>query len=311
MNITTGGYLFAYFTGESSDGEQIYFALSRDGLHWTDLNSGFPVLRSDMGEKGVRDPFLLKSQIDEQFYLIATDLRIANGRGWKAAQESGSTQMILWRSEDLIHWSKPWAFSVGIPGAGCVWAPEAIYDPKREAYLVFWASKTAEPGEMQRKHRIYCSYTCDFVTFTEPVKYIERTHDVIDTTIVKEDDVFYRFSKDETTKNIRIDCGTDLMGAFTEVESTVLNGLMGVEGPAAFWSEASECWCLLVDQFAKGLGYLPLTAKTLKCGDFQIMKQDQYHMGKNKKRHGSVLPLSEAEYGRVEAYWKHDQENVM
>ena len=31
------GYLFVHFTGEDKDGEQIYFSLSRDGLHWEDL----------------------------------------------------------------------------------------------------------------------------------------------------------------------------------------------------------------------------------------------------------------------------------
>lgn len=40
------GYLFVHFTGEEKLGEQIYFALSRDGLHWMDLNEGKPVLVS-------------------------------------------------------------------------------------------------------------------------------------------------------------------------------------------------------------------------------------------------------------------------
>ena len=37
-------YLMAHFTGESSNyGEQIYFAISTDGLYWTDLNNSQPV----------------------------------------------------------------------------------------------------------------------------------------------------------------------------------------------------------------------------------------------------------------------------
>lgn len=32
------GYLFVHFTGEQQYGEQIYFSISRDGLHWKDLN---------------------------------------------------------------------------------------------------------------------------------------------------------------------------------------------------------------------------------------------------------------------------------
>lgn len=52
-------YLFVHFTGEDENGEQIYFSVSKDGLHWMDLGSG-PALVSDIGEKGVRDPFSCK-----------------------------------------------------------------------------------------------------------------------------------------------------------------------------------------------------------------------------------------------------------
>ena len=70
------GYLFVHFTGEQKDGEQIYFSISRDGLHWEDLNDGQPVLYSHLGMQGVRDPFLLRDPKQKKFYLIATDLRI-------------------------------------------------------------------------------------------------------------------------------------------------------------------------------------------------------------------------------------------
>ncbi|MEJ2852450.1 MULTISPECIES: hypothetical protein [unclassified Saccharothrix] len=55
------GYLMAHFTGEHPTGEQIYFTHSRDGLHWTELNNGAPVLLSTVGERGVRDPALVRS----------------------------------------------------------------------------------------------------------------------------------------------------------------------------------------------------------------------------------------------------------
>ncbi|MGW0732250.1 family 43 glycosylhydrolase, partial [Streptomyces sp. NPDC002851] len=73
------GYLFAYFTGEgTADGEQIRYALSRgnDPLHWRELNGGKPVLTSDVGEKGLRDPFVIRSPQGDKFYMIATDLRM-------------------------------------------------------------------------------------------------------------------------------------------------------------------------------------------------------------------------------------------
>lgn len=126
------GYLFAHFIGEEKDGEQIYFSLSRDGLHWQDLNQGRPVLRSNVGERGARDPFLLRSPFPEKegekYYLIATDLRIEAGKGWEAAQYEGSRDILVWESLDLVHWTGPFPRTVGVEGAGCVWAPEAFVE---------------------------------------------------------------------------------------------------------------------------------------------------------------------------------------
>lgn len=33
-------FLFTHFTSGRPDGEQVYFPVSRDGLHWRDLNGG-------------------------------------------------------------------------------------------------------------------------------------------------------------------------------------------------------------------------------------------------------------------------------
>lgn len=303
-----GGYLFVTFTDGREDGEQIYFALSRDGLHWKDLNGGNPVLCSHIGERGVRDPFILRachggsSGDREHFYLIATDLRIANGKGWEAAVHKGSRSVILWESDDLVHWTKERSIEIGVPEAGCVWAPEAVYDEKRGCYLMFFASCVKLPGDKEPKHRIYASSTKDFREFSEPQIYIEREHDVIDTTIVKEGDLYYRISKDEKTKSIYIDCGEDLMGDFAEVRSEVLRNLTGVEGPAAFFRKEQGMWCLLVDQFAAQKGYLPLLTRNLAGGEFFVMEPGSYDMGAIKKRHGSVLTLTAGEYERLEAF---------
>lgn len=44
-------YLFAHFIGEQPDSEQVYFSISKDGLHFTDLNQGCAVLKNPLGEK--------------------------------------------------------------------------------------------------------------------------------------------------------------------------------------------------------------------------------------------------------------------
>ena len=225
--MTYAGYLFAHFTGEQKDGEQIYFSLSRDGLHWKDLREGQPVLRSGIGEKGARDPFLIRTP--DRFYLIATDLRIEAGKGWETAQYRGSRDMLVWSSDDLASWQGPKAHTVGVEGAGCVWAPEAVYDEEQGAVLVFWASM--EEG----KQRIYASHTTDFENFTEPFLFLEKDNHVIDTTIIHTEQGYYRYTKDETVKTVCVDFSKTLHPEdFKEIRSVTLSALYGVEGPEIF-----------------------------------------------------------------------------
>lgn len=299
------GYLFVHFTGEHPTGEQIYFSISRDGLHWNDLNGGEPILWSKLGEKGVRDPFIIRNPFYKdggfKFFLIATDLRIANGKGWGVAQYEGSRDIIVWRSNDLINWEEPTAHTVGIPGAGCVWAPECIYDEEKDAIMVFWASMTKFEGDEHHKQRIFVSYTKDFKEFTEPELYIERDNHVIDTTIIKGVDGYYRYSKDETTKHIRVDFGKTLdKNSFTDVESSVLDSIPGVEGPEIFKFNDRDEWCLIVDRFARGQGYLPLITNDLSSGEFKVLSDDEFDMGKTLKRHGGIINITDEEYIALE-----------
>ena len=76
--------------------EQVYFALSPDGRHWEALG-GEPILISTLGERGVRDPFLLRSHDGKHFYLLATDLSINLNPDWKRAVHRGSRSLVIWK----------------------------------------------------------------------------------------------------------------------------------------------------------------------------------------------------------------------
>lgn len=306
MKIDGCGYLIVYFTGVSNDGEQVYFSISKDGLHWNDLNGGRPVLKSSVGEKGVRDPFIIRTVDEYKYFIIATDLRIASGKGWDRAQYEGSRSIVIWESHDLVNWSQERIIEVGVPKAGCVWAPEAIYNDKTDEYMVFWASMVKEEGDDVPKQRIYCSNTKDFRTFSNPIKYIERENHIIDTTIIKDKEAYYRISKDETTKIIKMDTCLDLLkGPFIPVNTPVLEDIIGVEGPAAFQLNNKE-WCLMVDQFAIAGGYRPLVTRDISSGEFQVIPSSDYDMGSNKKSHGSILKLNQKEYELIMRRYGND-----
>jgi len=302
-----GGYLFVTFKGESPNGEQIHFALSRDGRTWTALNESKPVLVSQIGEKGARDPYLLRTE-DGRFILVATDLSIylkrkevGNGPAtWKQVVESGSKSLVIWESTNLVNWIGPRLANVAPKDAGCAWAPEAIYDPAAGDYLVFWASTTA--ADHFKKHRIWACHTKDFREFSPPAVYIQRDSGTIDTTIVHDGQMYYRFSKDETRKAIIMESSSQLAGPWKEVDRFSLAKTLGIEGPECYPLHAKSTgepttWCLIVDAYAKSQGYQPYNTLDLSKGNFTKAEGFSFPF---KFRHGTVLPISGEEYNRLE-----------
>jgi hypothetical protein len=297
------GYLFVTFTnGGGGMAEQIYFGLSKDGRNWQALNSGKPVLVSTLGEKGVRDPYILRSADGKKFYIIATDLSIGLHPGWKRAVEAGSKSLVIWESSDLVHWSEPWIVKVAPDDAGCTWAPEAIYDPESRRYLVYWASTTKRDNFA--KQRIWGAWTTDFKTFSAPFIFIEKPTTIIDTDIVRaEDGKYYRFTKDEKFKAITMEVADKLSGPWKDVPNFSLAQLRGYEGPSCYFIEPPAPgkparWCLILDQYSKGTGYQPFVTDNIAKGQFTPGEGFTFPF---PFRHGSVLPLSDAEYQRVEA----------
>lgn len=296
-----GGFLFVTFKGEQTPmSEQIYFALSHDGRHWSALNGSHPVLVSTLGEKGVRDPYLIRAHGGKKFYLVATDLSVCANGNWNRATHAGSHSLVIWDSTDLVHWSKPRLVKVAPDDAGCAWAPEAVYDEGRDAYLTFWASTTGRDNFA--KQRIWAAWTKDFVTFDKPFPYIDKPWDVIDADIVRDNGNFYRFSKDEKYKAITMETSAGLLGPWSEVTNFSLAALRGYEGPECYLIQPAADgktakWCLILDQYSKGAGYQPFVTEDLSGGQF---KPGEDFVFPFRFRHGCALPITVSEFQRLE-----------
>ncbi|UOQ48444.1 Ig-like domain-containing protein [Gracilibacillus caseinilyticus] len=304
------GYLFSYFTGESTaDGEQIYFALSEgnDPLHWQELNNGEPVITSDMGEKGLRDPFIIRSPEGDKFYMIATDLKIHGNGDWGRAQTEGSRSIMVWESTDLINWSEQRMVEVAPKEAGNTWAPEIFYDKSIGKYVIFWASKLYDSEENRNSgdsyQRMMYTTTRDFHTFSEPEIYLDYGYSVIDTTMIEDAGKIYRFTKDErgndpenapNGKFILQESGDSVLDPNFELitegigKGTISQG----EGPAIFKSNTEDKWYLFIDEFG-GRGYIPFETTDLASGEWRI--SEEYDLP-DSPRHGTVLPVTQEEY---------------
>ncbi len=292
-------YLFVHFTTEKKDAENIYFAVSKDGLHWEDVGGDKPILTTKKGSGGIRDPFIVYDERLGKYFIIATDLNTEDG-DWDRAANRGSRSLFVWESENLTDWAKERLVEVGIAEAGCVWAPEAVYCKEKESWFVFWASNVKEAGETEPKQRIYGSFTGNFKEFAPAFKYIERKENVIDTDIVWDKGWYYRFSKDETNKVILMERSTDLInGPYEPVKSETLEKLTGVEGPECYYLEEQKKWSLIVDRYRENGGYLPLVCSDLESGNFTILDESHYDLGQRKKRHGGIIRISDEEMVRI------------
>ncbi|QDI71793.1 1,4-beta-xylanase [Streptomyces calvus] len=311
---TYAGYLFAYFTGEgTADGEQIRYALSRgnDALHWRELNGGEPVLTSTIGEKGLRDPFVIRSPEGDRFYMIATDLRMyRNSSGsWDEVQRHGSKSIMVWESTDLVHWTDQRLVEVSPDNAGNTWAPEAYWDDELDAYVVFWASKLYADDDPDHTgstyNRMLYATTKDFRTFSEPKIWNDPGYSVIDSTVVRHDDTYYRYTKDERDPSSGSPCSKFITGekstSLTDTSYDFVSDCIGRgamergEGPTVFKSNTEEKWYLFVDEYG-GRGYLPFETTDLASGTWTPSTDYQLPAS---PRHGTVIPVTQAEYDRL------------
>ncbi|WP_055711568.1 glycoside hydrolase family 43 protein [Streptomyces torulosus] len=300
------GYLMTHFIGEGATGQQIYFSHSSDGLHWNDLNGGGMTLRSTVGTRGVRDPALVRSPDGSKYWIIATDLCIDCGQTWSQAINDGSRNLVVWESTDLVTWSQPWLLNVAgaIPDGRNAWAPEAIWNPATNDYVLYWATNV--PLDGRTKHRVFYARTSDFRSITTPKTFIERpgTQEIIDTQIVEMPAGVgaYRYVRASGDGQITLEGSNSILGTWTTIGNLSGIGLTGaqVEGPMWMKFRDRNEWTLYLDQYASGRGYLPVfTTDPTSTSAYRLPASGSYNLGGTKKRHGSILTLTAAEESRV------------
>ncbi|WP_345800343.1 immunoglobulin-like domain-containing protein [Microbacterium sp. AZCO] len=347
----TEAYVWAFFTGEGAGAERVSLAASKgnDALAWNTLNGGQPLFTSTQGTTGLRDPFIIRSHEGDRFYMLATDLKVAGlAGGFTTAQISGSRYIEVWESDDLVHWSNQRHVKVSSDFAGNTWAPEAYWDAELDTYVVFWASNlyptanTADRTAVTYNRMMYAT-TDDFVTFSEPKIWsdVKRGNGLglIDSTVAKVNDVYYRFTKDEASMTIRQEKSTNLLATesgtlpgttgpadqWTLIKEKVATGLPngepgGVyssgEGPSIFPANPGDVnnmsWYLFIDQPDYHGGpnhYIPFGTTDITNGDSwlpfgaKLRANLPQNSDGGKPRHGTVIPVTRAEYQKVlEAY---------
>jgi len=272
--------LFAYFKGNGEDG--LHFAHSDDGLTWRFVNNGQPLLKPAIGrDKLMRDPHITVGT-DGTYHMVWTS-------SWKEPVIGYAT------SRDLIQWSEQRAITPMShePAVRNVWAPETFYDPATKQFLLFWSSTipgrfpaTDGSGGNGLNHRIYYTTTKDFKKFTSTKLLYDKDFNVIDATIIKENDRYIMFIKDETRepaaqKNIRYAVSPRAEGPYSEA-SPPITGNYWAEGPSAI--RLGSRWVVYFDKYTEHR-YGAIVSSDLKSWE-DISSQVQFPEG---ARHGTVL----------------------
>ena len=306
-------YLFVHFREKTTpDGEQVYFALSRDGFHWESVNNGAPVLWAYYGDKGVRDLTIIRCRDKNKFFIFATDLGVAYGlhnqyhQSWEEINRNGSKYLSCWESDNLVDWSEQKRIKIGDESFGCIWAPDIIYDKKAGNYVLHWSS--AHKSNNYGDKGIYYSRTNDFTNFTKPEPlYRKPGSSIIDPAIYEENGMYYMFAKcGKDPKRIILLQSENITGPYRQMEmfDKCMEELEegSYEGPTAVRMEDGR-WGLFLDYYVKEKacqGYVPFLGDSLEKGHFT--RADREFSFPYGFKHGTILTITTEEYERVRDY---------
>lgn len=305
----TDAFLLAYFTPESAeDGERIRLAVSDPGNpeRWTAVAGGRPILESALGERGARDPFLLRDPASGEVVLLATDLRVFPDDDWARAVRHGSRALLVWRTRDLVTWQDAQLVTVAPDCVGNVWAPKAYWSAERDAWLVIWASARyadTDARERAAHQALLAATTRDFREFGPSFVYLDPGHDVIDAAFVEAHGRSYRFSANslgedpDTGRHILVEVGDGLEDeAFAPVVVDLGKPeLVHAEGPAPFVDTDRGLWYVLIDENGHR-GYQLYRTTDPASGSWSHVQDAVLPSG---ARHGSVLPITLEERERL------------
>ena len=283
--------MISYFT---ADDESMYLALSDDGIRFTPVNDGSPVLHGEVGAGTLRDPFIGLGP-DGRFHLLATD-------GWT------STSIVHATSESLHDWSPQSLLPVmaDVCGARNAWAPEFFVDPSTGLAHLIWSS-VVDCDDTQRdwldgthEQRIWGTTTADFRAFEPSRVFFDPGYSVIDATVQATDVGFIMAFKDERGVNeVSTAHKNIVLATFSRPWSETAEPIIvispsrtpsPVEGPSLFRRDNE--WILIFDHYLEG-GY-----GALKSPDLANWQPAEISLPPGM-RHASVLRLPNAAFGDV------------
>ena len=314
-----GAYLFTYF---KDDTHGLYFALSKDGYSFTDVNNGNPIMAGDTvaQQKGIRDPHITRGP-DVAFYLAMTDLHIFGQRmGYRTTrwerddkyQWGNNRGFVLMKSFDLINWTRSNVIIEELfPGldVGCAWAPETIYDSEENKMMIYFTMRLGGGNTS-----LYYSYTDnDFtklVTFPQPLfNHPDPKIQILDADITPLPDGTFvmMYVSQENPGGIRMAKSDKINRGYQYDTRRIDFEQRSCEAPNVWKRIGEDKWVVMYDIFSinpHNFGFAETT-------DFETFT-DIGHFGKGimqrtnfeVQKHGAIIQLTADEAEQLAKHWK-------
>jgi len=312
-------YLMVYF---KDDTHGLYFALSKDGYSFTDVNNGKPSITGDTiaEQKGIRDPYILRGP-DGMFYMALTDLHIyAQKVGYRTTELEREKEqygwgnnrgIVLMKSPDLIHWSHSVlrvdkAFPE-LANIGCAWAPELIYDAAQKKIMIYFTMRFGK-----EKEKVYYAYmNHDFTqleTMPKPIFEYPKGIPYIDADITKIGNKYHMFyCSHDGTAGIKQAVSDSLTTGYIYDSTWIDNEKGGCEAPTIFKRIGENKWVLVYDIYSirpHNFGFMETTdfIHFIPLGHFNegVMKTTNFSIPK----HPAVIQITKKEAQKLANNWK-------
>ena len=303
-------YLFAYFTGDTVDGQKIRFATSSDGKNFRTLNNGNYTVTQKTGTQCARDPYLFYSEKENCYYLLATDYDYSHNN-WGDKQST----MTVWKSNDLITWSNETHIDAkNIPGVSFennLWAPQALWDDAEQKYMVYYST------DVKGSKAVVYSYTSDLFDVTKysvPQKIGNFAFSNIDADITKVGDEYVLFIKNEDGNSKKI------YAAVSSTPNSFSNPVLlnsknkSFEGPQLYktstgytlafdeFGNSGNVWLheFTNDQFASFVANVKTNPSSIDISSYYSKTVNQSTDG-FAARHGSIISITDEQYNALQS----------
>ncbi|HEY8994152.1 MAG TPA: glycoside hydrolase family 43 protein [Lacunisphaera sp.] len=309
-----GGYLMVYFKDQT---HSAYFAISRAGRIFTDVNGGEPVFDGTAlaEQKGVRDPHIARGP-DGAFYLAMTDLHIFGRRAghreteWQRPQEKygwgNNRALVLMKSWDLIHWThSDFRVDLAFPELGdidCSWAPETVWDPKTGKMVVYFTIRYGN-----KNANIYWACADEAFTKLETTPRMIPGVGGIDADLTLVDGQWRMFYVSDA--KIRYASSERLADGYRVTPQRIDPESVSTEAPNLFKRLGTSTYVLMYDVY----GARPNNMGFSETEDFVTWRNlGHFNEGPVKgtnferPKHGAVIHLTTDELRAVAAHWKMD-----